>query len=590
MGYQATSIAKMMRKLNGTHFLPAIQREFVWKPEQIVQVFDSIMRGYPISTFLFWQVQPQNVDKWDFYRFIHDFNPRDSHNQIVSNKSSLPEVVLVLDGQQRLTSLFIGCMGSYDIKKKYAAANKANAWVNNHLCIDLFQDASEQSEAADAVEIEIRYGFAFRPKDEALVTDDGVHYWYKVGSILKFETEKEFQTFYRGEAARLRETVPQEKIYIFEDNIKRLYDTIVQKDDTITYFTEDDQDYDRVLDIFARTNMGGTKLSKSDLLLSMVTAKWEGMNAREAIHEFVDTLNNDLSRRNDFSKDFILKTALALADLPVQYQIENFNNQNLLLIQKAWDQIKKAITDSVELVNSFGIDRENLTSANALIPIIYFAYRHPKLNLRGTTPVEHTNALNIQRWLIMVLFNKVFSGSSDTILAGVRRVLQESADQPQFPMDTLNTEIRRQGRIADFNQAIGEFLGIEYSDSEAFLALSLLYDEKGWGVMQHHKDHIFPKSLFRVDRLQASGLPSDKQKRYAELYNNIGNLQLLMSQENTQKKATPFEKWITTRDVDFKRRHLIPDDSNLLRFECFEEFVAERERLIQERLNTLFSV
>jgi uncharacterized protein with ParB-like and HNH nuclease domain len=54
------------------------------------------------------------------------------------------------------------------------------------------------------------------------------------------------------------------------------------------YYTETDQDYDRVLDIFVRANEGGTKLSKSDLLLSMVTSSWDGVNAREEIFNFVD--------------------------------------------------------------------------------------------------------------------------------------------------------------------------------------------------------------------------------------------------------------------------------------------------------------
>ena len=39
------------------YVLPAIQREFVWKPEQIARLFDSLMQGYPFGTFLFWKVE-----------------------------------------------------------------------------------------------------------------------------------------------------------------------------------------------------------------------------------------------------------------------------------------------------------------------------------------------------------------------------------------------------------------------------------------------------------------------------------------------------------------------------------------------------
>ena len=42
---------------NKSYVLPAIQREFVWKPEQIERLFDSLMQGYPFGTFLFWKVE-----------------------------------------------------------------------------------------------------------------------------------------------------------------------------------------------------------------------------------------------------------------------------------------------------------------------------------------------------------------------------------------------------------------------------------------------------------------------------------------------------------------------------------------------------
>ena len=63
------------------------------------------------------------------------------------------------------------------------------------------------------------------------------------------------------------------------------------------------QSYDRVLDIFIRANDGGTKLSKSDLLLFlMITSKWEGVSARQEIYDFVDLLNDGLDARNDLDK------------------------------------------------------------------------------------------------------------------------------------------------------------------------------------------------------------------------------------------------------------------------------------------------
>ncbi len=70
MGYQSITISTVISRLNIQYFLPAIQREFVWDTDQIVQLFDSIMRGYPISSFLFWELKPENREKWEVYRFI----------------------------------------------------------------------------------------------------------------------------------------------------------------------------------------------------------------------------------------------------------------------------------------------------------------------------------------------------------------------------------------------------------------------------------------------------------------------------------------------------------------------------------------
>ena len=67
MSYRSQTIAATIGRLNVQYFLPAIQREFVWQTKQIIQLFDSIMRGYPISSFLFWELQAKNYEKWEAY-------------------------------------------------------------------------------------------------------------------------------------------------------------------------------------------------------------------------------------------------------------------------------------------------------------------------------------------------------------------------------------------------------------------------------------------------------------------------------------------------------------------------------------------
>ncbi len=102
----------------GEYFLPAIQREFVWKTTQIEKLFDSIMRDYPISSFLFWKVDTQNLNSYQFYKFIDEYHEKDSkHNKKVNFNGRASGITAILDGQQRLTSLYIGLKGSYASKR-----------------------------------------------------------------------------------------------------------------------------------------------------------------------------------------------------------------------------------------------------------------------------------------------------------------------------------------------------------------------------------------------------------------------------------------------------------------------------------------
>jgi hypothetical protein len=324
----------------------------------------------------------------------------------------------------------------------------------------------------------------------------------------------------------------------------------------------------------------------------MVTLKWDGVNAREEIYNFVDHLNGNLTRKNEFDKDFIMKTCLVVSDLSVTYKVDSFNNQNLQVIRQKWPDIKAAIERAVDLTNWFGIDKDNLTSANALIPVIYYLYQHPTAKLRGgSTPFETRNAAKIRRWLVTVLLNNVFGAASDNTLRDARRVLQErsSGASDDFPAEEIDTELAKTGRVSYSTQyAVDNLLSVTYGKKLTYLALTLLYDDNHWGTAQAHQYHIFPRALFTSQNMKAAGLDTAAQERYLDLMNSLGNLELLMPAENLEKSAKDFPTWLATRDSEFKKRHLIPDDPALLAFGKFEEFVEAREKLISVRLDSLF--
>ncbi|WP_131158270.1 DUF262 domain-containing protein [Helicobacter pylori] len=121
------SIKEVVDELNGRYFLPDIQREYEWlknaDEKKIEQLFDSILRGYPIGSFLFWKLQRKDIatsneqdsDKLNFqlYQFITNYDERKPHNEKIRiEQIRRDDLYIVLDGQQRLTSLYIGLKGN----------------------------------------------------------------------------------------------------------------------------------------------------------------------------------------------------------------------------------------------------------------------------------------------------------------------------------------------------------------------------------------------------------------------------------------------------------------------------------------------
>lgn len=576
MSYRSESVATAVRRTNNQYFLPAIQREFVWKPEQICQLFDSLMRGYPISSFLFWEVAPENRTRWQTYRFIRDAHQSGTHNEI-ANIDGVHNLVLVLDGQQRLTALQIGLMGSYTIKQKHKRRGNPDAWIRQQLYLNVLADPATIDE--DGADAGLHYRFKFLAGAPP-VTQEAC--WIPVARILALDEEKAFEAFVDSVLEVLPPETTHARARIAEKTLQKLYN-VIWKDESIAYYTEHDQDSDRVLDIFVRANEGGTKLSKSDLLLSMVTSSWSGINAREEMFRFVDHLNRDLTRRNDFDKDVLMKSCLVLCDMPVAYKVENFNQANLAVIRSKWPDIKSALERSVDLINSFGIDRDNLTSVNAIIPVAYYAMRNPGVTFQGTTEFEARNARNIRKWFIPALLNGSFGGSSDQLLTDLRAALHGYGAGEDFPEAALNAIIRSKGRVAGITDAtIDEILNFEQGSREAFLALTLLFDDLNWGTIPHHQDHLFAAA--RAKR-EMPGVVTD----WEDKIDRLANLTLLMGPENQGKQDNPLAAWLATRDPQFMARHLIPMDPALWETAAFDDFLAARAKLIRQRLHKVFA-
>ena len=578
MSYASTSIGSVLDDVNRKYFLPAIQRPFVWSAHQVVTLFDSLLKGYPISSFMFWAVNEDTKREVRIYRFLEDYRP-DRQNEAASPDGR--DVVLVLDGQQRVTSLLIGLRGTFAEKEKHARRSNPDAWTARTLYVDLFKDPDGEVDE-DEVEFGVTYGlrfFGIPPRS------DHRRHWFKLGLILDHATPDRLEVLIQNVLGQLHRGATEFEKEIAEGTLRRLHQ-VVWGEELVNYYTEQNQAVDRVLDIFVRANDGGTKLSKSDLLMSMITSKWPSGSAREEVFGFVDYINKSLGQPNNATRDLVLKACLVLCDLDVKYNVANFTGHAISLIETRWPGIKSAIERTFRLINFFGISAENLTSLNAVLPIAYYLYHTPDYTFRGSSEFERVNALEIQRWLVQSLLVGAFAGQSDRTISLARAAIRDGLKLDRsFPPQRLYEALATTGRISRLDErAVEEILNLEYGKAKTILALSLLYDGLDWNSTNFHVDHIVPQSKAERKILQGMNVPEHKIREIAASVNRLGNLQLIPGQENLEKTDLPFDSWITGRDRYYLERHLIPDRLDLATAMMLPEFVQEREKLLRRRL------
>jgi len=352
------TIAKVIGDIQANRYvLPAIQREFVWSAEQIEKLLDSLMRGYPIGSFLFWKIDPQSLDSFRFYRFMDRYHQRDhKHNEpidLVDNH----DTIAVLDGQQRLTALNIGLKGWYAYKLPWYRWSNDYAFPRQRLHLNLMGPADD---------LELAYEFRMLRDKDAENPEQG-KFWFPVGEVLKFKEIPEVYDYCHDQGLTTGSKFPHR-------TLMRLWE-VVNKAPVINYYLEEEQDLDKVLNIFIRVNSGGTQLSYSDMLLSIATAQWQARDAREEIYDLVDDLNA-VGEGFNFNKDFALKASLVLTDIPaIEFKVDNFNRQNMLAIETQWEGISRALRLTAKLLASWGYNRDTLVSNNAVIPLAYYLYK-----------------------------------------------------------------------------------------------------------------------------------------------------------------------------------------------------------------------
>lgn len=549
--------------------LPAIQREFVWRPGQICRLFDSIMQGYPFGAFLYWRVQPETSGDFRFFDFVLNYHQRDNPHCPPHPPLHDRQLTAVLDGQQRLTALNIGLRGSMAWKRPRLWWNNPDAFPVRQLYLDLLWEPDRDDE-------ESKYRFGFRTTERS----NDAECWFRVGQVLGMKDGPPMVRW-------LNERLPQEDVDRAYETLDRLH-RVVHTENTVAFYEEKSQELDKVLQIFIRTNSGGTFLSHSDLLLSIAVSQWTQKDARKEIHTLVDELNR-IGTGFTLSKDWVLKAGLMLSDIgSVAFKVDNFNRGNMATLEEKWDDIKHSLTLTVQLVSSFGFNGQNLRANNAILPIAYYLHKKKHQETYLTRNEFRQDREVIREWLIRSLLKSgVWGGGLDTLLTAIRSVIGENSEGA-FPASLIQEEMTRRGRSLVFeDEEVEDLVDMHFNDRLTFALLSLLFpfvDLRN----RFHVDHVFPRSRFTDSRLRSAGVPDDEIGSFMGRKDRLANLQLLPGAENLEKHDKMPANWLNqtypgdpTRRVQYENDHLLGDvPDEMTEFRVFYE--ARRTRLKEE--------
>ncbi|WP_324713703.1 DUF262 domain-containing protein [Helicobacter pylori] len=555
------SIKNVVDELNVRYFLPDIQREYVWlkkaDEKKIEQLFDSILRGYPIGSFLFWKLQKEDIAKSDeqdenklnfqLYQFITNYDERKPHNEkICIEQIRRDDLYIVLDSQQRLTSLYIGLKGTRTLKKKGARNDNPNAYEEKRLYLNLKHQPNMDNP-------EDNYEFEFYAKVPA---NDENHFWFKVGDILELESVWNYAEKHgiKGNALNL---------------LEKLKDAFHTKQ-LISFFEEKEKNLNKVLNIFIRVNSGGEKLSYSDLLMSILTASFSS-DIREKMNGLVDALKD--KGFPNVEKDQVLKTCLLLIDKDTTFELKNFNKNNVKKIEENWEKITESIYDAAKLLKNFGY-AGYLGSAYILSTLAYFYFLKQKMDKN-----DEEQALKFVRNAQIMGY---FGGSTDTKLSIISHSIKEARTFEAF---NHNLAKHQTCPLEITNDAIEEMMRSSSHD-RVFPILQILYPNLNYKTTTFQIDHIYPKSKFKKGNEKLD-------KGFYECGNHLYNLQLLEGQENSAKKDKDPEVWLKEEYKneqaqaqaieEYKKRNYI-DPTLKLEWENIKEFRKKREEAIIKRL------
>jgi hypothetical protein len=549
------SIINLLNQIkNEEVVLPAIQRDFVWPEDKVLRLLDSIMRGYPIGIALLWEtyldLQYRKFDDGFHAGQIHDFK---------DNKRK-KKLKLVLDGQQRLQSLYIALYGSYEGKS---------------LHFDVLSGRESDDLAEEKYDFEFLDKAGFEHWQSQLLAGSGVpngppngapKYLVRVADLFAAGVKERSALVKRIKQAVSLTEDDEERLSV---NIAR-FDEVLTKNPNILKVSVIDEDLpgdnpDRkseadVLEIFVRVNREGTPLSRSDLIFSMLKLNWR--ESAESLPEFVRQINE--GNAFDLDTDFVIRCLFAVSDLGTKFELDLLRKKkNVELLRKNFQACCDAIRSVVDSVSRdcWCSSSSLLGGQTTLVPLVYYLFHAPKHEV----PTGQIEAF--RKGLYLFAFARPFSRYADSRLwKFIRqeiRPLIEKKDH-RFPFDRAVWWVKYWESITGCDEKLLQ--------SNVPLTLHVLQNLSTDKVQYQRNagqiDHIFPRSVLRSKAFEEPEI------------NHFGNFWILAKGKNQNKSDKhPAQFFVDVNDSEMRRAVI---DREMLDYRRYRTFLKERSQKIIE--------
>lgn len=554
--WDAYSIHDVIQKINDDIVvLPVIQRNLVWDEEKMELLFDSLMKGNSFGGIMALEDEKGSEPLFAYRRFSREGEIHDSDLPTVLNKTTF----LIIDGQQRLQTFYMGLMGSANGKALY---------------FNLFSQADYEFEFTRQV--------AELPETKQEDGNDIPNLWYPTKELYQRLARVHDDIKVAKEIAKDRNIQDSHLKDLILNNVVTFYRSIFVLDTLgLSNVNVDKDNLDlerrRMVELFRRLNDGGTRLSAMDLAASSL----KGFDYR--LEAF---LRRDIPNYTDigFGQDEVVKLLFLLQDnnakevTDIAKEDADFAVANTMRLLKTLDVLRQLLKDA-------GLYPYYHDGGRSVIPLYFIAYHifhkyDPTETLTGVYAnydANNRDFTNIKRWLFLSLLNGVFSrGKGWTpYRTGIRKILNivRQLKGAIFPTEQIFAMYEAHPLV--FSRELNTQRLALWDMSFIFYLIYDCRSQSGRDI-----DHIQPKSL-----LEAAQVPAEK-------IHSVSNFQLLDEDTNrASKRAKELKEWIKNwaeaERSQYLARHLIPQAPEYWALDQFDAFLRERSEMIVRKIQHL---